>query len=108
MAVYADTSALVTLVVAETETGALMSWLRDGDRELVAADLVRTELLRTVRRSRRASYDSCDAGAHVAWVPDEMRSGRRTRAMGPVIGSAASKISQCDTSLTMSDENVSR
>ena len=51
MAFYVDTSALVKLVVAETETVALRSWLQETDRELVASDLVRTELIRAVRRS---------------------------------------------------------
>lgn len=51
MAFYVDTSALVKLVVAESETAALRSWLADDDRELVACDLVRTELIRAVRRS---------------------------------------------------------
>jgi predicted nucleic acid-binding protein len=51
LAFYVDTSALVKLVVAETETVALLSWLQETDRELVASDLVRTELIRAVRRS---------------------------------------------------------
>ena len=51
MAFYVDTSALVKLVVAETETVALRSWLQETDRELVASDLARTELIRAVRRS---------------------------------------------------------
>ena len=51
MAFYVDTSALVKLVVAETETVALRSWLQETDRELVASDLARTELMRAVRRS---------------------------------------------------------
>lgn len=51
MAFYADTSALVKLVVAEDETDALRAWLIDEDRRLVAADIVRTELLRSVRRA---------------------------------------------------------
>jgi len=51
LAFYVDTSALVKLVVAETETVALRSWLQETDRELVASDLARTELMRAVRRS---------------------------------------------------------
>jgi len=51
LAFYVDTSALVKLVVAETETVALRSWLQETDRELVASDLARTELIRAVRRS---------------------------------------------------------
>lgn len=50
VAFYIDTSALVKLVVAESETDALRSWLTEQDRDPVACDLVRTELLRTVRR----------------------------------------------------------
>ena len=51
MAFYIDTSALVKLVVSEAETEALRSWLAEGPREPVACDLVRTELLRAVRRA---------------------------------------------------------
>jgi predicted nucleic acid-binding protein len=47
---YLDTSALVKLVVAEPETGALRAWLGEADRVPVACDLARTELLRAVRR----------------------------------------------------------
>ncbi len=50
MAFYLDTSALVKLVVAEPETAALRSWIESADRELVASDLARTELMRVVRR----------------------------------------------------------
>jgi predicted nucleic acid-binding protein len=46
-----DTSALVKLVVAESETDALRSWIAGVNSELVAADLVRTELWRVVRRA---------------------------------------------------------
>ncbi len=50
MAHYLDTSALVKLVVHEPETGALRMWLAATEREPVACDLARTELMRTVRR----------------------------------------------------------
>ena len=50
MAFYLDTSALVKLVVAEPQTAALRSWLTATDRDPVASDLVRTELLRAVQR----------------------------------------------------------
>ena len=50
MAYYLDTSALVKLVVAEAETEALRQWLGEEDRRPVAGDLVRTELMRAVRR----------------------------------------------------------
>jgi predicted nucleic acid-binding protein len=48
---YVDTSALVKLVVVEAETDALRTWLAADDRELVASDLARTELMRAVRRA---------------------------------------------------------
>ncbi|MEM9036554.1 MAG: type II toxin-antitoxin system VapC family toxin [Actinomycetota bacterium] len=51
MAFYLDTSALVKLVVAEAETEALQAWLAGAERDPVACDLVRTELVRAVRRS---------------------------------------------------------
>ena len=50
MAHYLDTSALTKLVVAEAESKALRAWLKT-DREPVACDLARTELIRAVRRS---------------------------------------------------------
>ena len=50
VALYLDTSALVKLVVAESETAALRAWLQDQGSELVACDLARTELMRTIRR----------------------------------------------------------
>ncbi|MEM9656224.1 MAG: type II toxin-antitoxin system VapC family toxin [Actinomycetota bacterium] len=51
MAFYLDTSALVKLVVAEPETDVLREWLVEADRQPVAGDLVRTELMRAVRRA---------------------------------------------------------
>ena len=45
-----DTSALVKLVVAEAGSAALLGWCSAAGRELVASDLVRTELFRAVRR----------------------------------------------------------
>ena len=50
MAHYFDTSALVKLVVAEPETGALRAWLAEAPREPVSSDVTRTELMRAVRR----------------------------------------------------------
>jgi uncharacterized protein len=47
---YLDTSALTKLVVAEAESKALRAWLKTA-RVPVACDLVRTELIRAVRRS---------------------------------------------------------
>ena len=54
MAWYLDTSALVKLVVAETETRALEKWLRPR-AAVVSSDLARTELLRAVRRAHPTS-----------------------------------------------------
>lgn len=51
MAHYLDTSALVKLVVAETESQALMAWLAETGDEWVSSDLARTELLRVTRRA---------------------------------------------------------
>lgn len=47
MAWYLDTSAAVKLVVSEAESHHLRTWI--GDRELIASDLMRVELLRAVR-----------------------------------------------------------
>lgn len=51
MAVYADTSGLAKLVVAEPETAALRAWIASEEPVLVASDLVRTELMRAARRT---------------------------------------------------------
>jgi predicted nucleic acid-binding protein len=48
---YLDTSAAVKLVVAEPGSRALRRWLAGRDGQVVASDLVRTELLRATRRS---------------------------------------------------------
>ena len=48
-AVYLDTSAGVKLVVAESQSPALRSWLA-GKTEVLSSALFRTELLRAVRR----------------------------------------------------------
>lgn len=50
MAYYLDTSALVKLVVAESDSAALREWLLEADRVYVSCDLARTELFREVRR----------------------------------------------------------
>ena len=50
MAHYFDTSALAKLVIEEPETEALRAWLAEQPRQPVACDLVRTELMRAVRR----------------------------------------------------------
>ncbi len=51
VAFYVDTSALAKLVVAEPETSAFGTWVGESGRELVACDVVRTELMRAVRRA---------------------------------------------------------
>jgi predicted nucleic acid-binding protein len=48
---YLDTSALLKLAVAEAETDALRTWLREAERDPVTSDLARTELMRAVRRA---------------------------------------------------------
>jgi predicted nucleic acid-binding protein len=45
---YLDSSALVKTVIQETESSALLGWLRDKTR-VVACDLVRVEAVRAVR-----------------------------------------------------------
>ncbi|MCK9248513.1 MAG: type II toxin-antitoxin system VapC family toxin [Solirubrobacteraceae bacterium] len=78
MAHYLDTSALVKLVVAEAETPALRAWLGAADRGPVAGDLVRTELVRAVRRvapdrvlQARAVLDALTVVAMPAMTFDE-------------------------------------
>jgi predicted nucleic acid-binding protein len=48
--IYLDSSALVKLVRKEAESAALGSWLRDNDHPVVSSALVRTEVIRAVRR----------------------------------------------------------
>lgn len=50
MAHYVDSSALVKLVREEPESAALRRWLAQAAGEVVACDLVRTELIRAARR----------------------------------------------------------
>ena len=50
MAYYLDTSAAVKLVVEEAGSAALHRWISSVDAPVVASDLVRTELMRAVRR----------------------------------------------------------
>jgi predicted nucleic acid-binding protein len=49
-AFYVDTSAAVKLVVAERGSRALTRWATERQDSLVSSDLLRTELLRAVRR----------------------------------------------------------
>lgn len=48
---YLDTSALVKLVVSETESAAFREWLSAAERTPVSCDLARAELLHAVRRA---------------------------------------------------------
>jgi len=52
--VYADTSALGTLLVAQPETQALVGWVDQTPARLVASDLLETELRRMAVREGRA------------------------------------------------------
>lgn len=47
---YLDTSAAVKLLINEPESMALYHWLERRDRLVFSSDLLRTELLRVVRR----------------------------------------------------------
>ena len=51
MLVYADTSALVKLVLEEAETDALANWIDEHQARVLTCDLSSTELMRAVRRS---------------------------------------------------------
>ena len=50
MAWYIDTSAVVKLITVEPETRAMHEWVATTSPELVASDLLRTELLRAAAR----------------------------------------------------------
>ena len=57
--VYADTSALAKLLADEEETSALTAWIAGSeDLALVSSDLVRTELMRAIRRAHPAAAHS--------------------------------------------------
>ncbi|MFI7588688.1 type II toxin-antitoxin system VapC family toxin [Spongisporangium articulatum] len=51
MAFYADTSALVKLVLDEAGTVALHGWVSAANHAVVSCDLTRTELVRAVRQT---------------------------------------------------------
>ncbi len=51
--VYADTSALGSLLVAQPYTDALVDWLEQGPVNLVSSDLLETELRRMAAREGR-------------------------------------------------------
>ena len=48
---YLDTSAALKLVVAERGSAALRRWLETRDEQMFSSDLLRTELLRSIRRA---------------------------------------------------------
>lgn len=50
MIAYIDSSALVKLVSLETETDALLEWITDHQPTLFGSELLRTEVIRAVRR----------------------------------------------------------
>lgn len=56
MAVYLDSSAVVKLVVYESESAAMLGWLKAHPRRVSSA-LVRTEILRAVRRLEPGRLD---------------------------------------------------
>ena len=62
MAWYLDTSALIKLVTVEAETAALHEWVAEHRPELVASDLLRTELQRAVGRSGAAAELDVEEG----------------------------------------------
>lgn len=51
-AYYADTSAVVKLLLAEPESSAVKRWADGGDVELVGTPLLETELRRVAHRAR--------------------------------------------------------
>ncbi|MGI8658992.1 MAG: type II toxin-antitoxin system VapC family toxin [Candidatus Limnocylindria bacterium] len=60
MSAYLDSSAAVKLVVREAESDALGAWIRQRSR-LVSSALLRTELIRAVRRGEPAAMDQVRA-----------------------------------------------
>jgi len=60
MTAYLDSSAAVKLVVREIESAALGAWVRDRPR-LASSALLRTELMRAVRRGEPHSIDHARA-----------------------------------------------
>lgn len=88
MAWYLDTSAAVKLVAAEPESEVHRSWLGRPDLQVVASDLVRTELIRAVARRdpdrlpmarlaietvQLASVSSADLARAATLEPTELR-----------------------------------
>ena len=55
MARYLDSSALVKLVVPETESDALRTFLGSGESSIASSALARTEVVRAVRRGGPAA-----------------------------------------------------
>lgn len=60
--VYADTSALAKLLAEERESSALTEWIAGiEDLVIVSSDLVRTELMRAIRRTHPTAASSVKA-----------------------------------------------
>jgi predicted nucleic acid-binding protein len=58
---YLDSSALIRLVVAEKESGALLRFVKREQSECVSCSLVRTEVLRATRRHGAAAIERARA-----------------------------------------------
>lgn len=65
--VYLDTSALLKLVVAEAESGALVEWLHDWPDQLTST-LARVETMRRLKRKRASKAAFARAEAVLAAV----------------------------------------
>ncbi|HQF96516.1 MAG TPA: type II toxin-antitoxin system VapC family toxin [Microthrixaceae bacterium] len=61
MAVYLDTSAATKLVVSEAGSTSLRRWIAALDEPVVSSDLLRTELLRAVRRRKPSAMTQARA-----------------------------------------------
>jgi predicted nucleic acid-binding protein len=61
VAVYLDTSAATKLVVSEAGSTSLSRWIAALDEPVVSSDLLRTELLRAVRRRKPSAMTQARA-----------------------------------------------
>lgn len=50
MAYYLDTSAAIKLIITEDHSEAMFAWIKGKDGQIISSDLLRTELLRIIRR----------------------------------------------------------
>lgn len=70
MLIYADTSALVKLVLPEAESEALEAWQATMEARFITSDLTRTELMRAVRRTNpKLMTDATEFMVKVAFIP---------------------------------------